>query len=174
MNIKKYKIIGVFAVFLLCFLFHFMYEWIPNIITSLFFPVNESIWEHMKLLFIPYVFYLIIEYFILHKKENNFYIQLFFVPIIGILIYLTIFLPIYNIIGENMFVSLTILFITIVIEEFISYKLATYEEIKYQGVIGIVGVFPIFNIFVYLTYFPNKTYLFYDTVKHIYGIPINK
>ena len=174
MNIKKYKIIGVFVVFALCFPFHFAYKWMPNLISSLFFPVNESIWEHMKLLFIPYVIYLVVEYFLLHRKENNFYIQLFFVPIIGIVSYLFLFLPIYSVLGENMIVSITLLFLTICFEQFVSYKIATYEEIKYQSIIGIIGVFLIFNIFVYLTYFPNKTYLFYDTTKNIYGVPLKK
>ena len=32
---------------------HFLYEWFPNALTALIAPVNESVWEHLKLLFFP-------------------------------------------------------------------------------------------------------------------------
>jgi hypothetical protein len=42
------------AAFLLGALFHNMYEWSGNnTIVGLFFPVNESVWEHLKLVFYP-------------------------------------------------------------------------------------------------------------------------
>ena len=34
-------------------LLHFLYDWLPNPVTALFAPVNESLWEHGKLLFWP-------------------------------------------------------------------------------------------------------------------------
>lgn len=34
---------------------HFLYEWLPNAVTALFSPVNESLWEHVKLIFWPYL-----------------------------------------------------------------------------------------------------------------------
>ena len=109
MNLKTIKIIGVFVIFSLCFLFHFLYDWLPNSLFSIFFPVNESIWEHMKLIFSSYVFYGIFDYLLIKKnniKYNNFLIQLFLIPIIGIILYLIVFIPIYNKIGENMIISI--------------------------------------------------------------------
>ena len=57
MTLKRTRIISTIGIFLLCFSFHFIYDWIPNYITAIFFPVNESIWEHMKLLFSATIFY---------------------------------------------------------------------------------------------------------------------
>ena len=34
---------------------HFLYQWMPNAVTALFSPVNESLWEHIKLVFWPYL-----------------------------------------------------------------------------------------------------------------------
>jgi len=34
---------------------HFVYELFPNVITAVLSPVNESIWEHIKILFWPYL-----------------------------------------------------------------------------------------------------------------------
>lgn len=32
---------------------HFLYEWLPCAITAIISPVNESVWEHVKLIFYP-------------------------------------------------------------------------------------------------------------------------
>jgi hypothetical protein len=32
---------------------HFLYEAVPNPLTALISPINESVWEHLKLLFWP-------------------------------------------------------------------------------------------------------------------------
>lgn len=32
---------------------HFLYDAVPNVLTALISPVNESVWEHLKLLFFP-------------------------------------------------------------------------------------------------------------------------
>lgn len=34
---------------------HFLYDLLPNPVTALFSPVNESIWEHLKLVYWPYL-----------------------------------------------------------------------------------------------------------------------
>ena len=175
MSLKAIKIIGFFVIFLLCFPFHFLYDWLPNSLFSIFFPVNESIWEHMKLIYTSFVFYGIFDYLLLKKNKivfNNFLIQLFLIPIIAIFIYLIIFIPIYKIIGENMIVSIGLLAIVILIEQILSYFILQYKEIKYQNIIGIIGIILIYIIFGYLTYKPIENYIFYDIVKDKYGINI--
>lgn len=53
-----YTILGVIFTFLAGTLLHFTYEWSGNNFwVGLFSPVNESTWEHMKLLFFPMLFY---------------------------------------------------------------------------------------------------------------------
>ena len=175
MSLKTIKIIGFFVIFLLCFPFHFLYDWLPNSLFSIFFPVNESIWEHMKLIYISFVFYGIFDYLLLKKNNinfNNFLIQLFLIPILAIIIYLIIFIPIYKIIGENMIVSIGLLAIVIMIEQILSIFILKYKEIKYQNIIGIIGIILVYIIFGYLTYKPIENYIFYDTVKDKYGINI--
>ena len=116
MNTKKLKIIMTIIIFLLAFPFHFLYDKFSNFIFFIFFPVNESIWEHMKLLFTSIIFSGVIEYIIIKKKDvkvNNYLLSLFIPAILSIPIYLIIFLPIYYKIGENFIITITIMFITI-------------------------------------------------------------
>ena len=147
MSLKTIKIIGFFVIFLLCFPFHFLYDWLPNSLFSIFFPVNESIWEHMKLIYTSFVFYGIFDYILLRKNKinfNNFLVQLFLIPIIAIFIYLIIFIPIYKMIGENMIISIGLLAVVILIEQILSYFILQYKEIKYQNIIGIIGIILIY------------------------------
>ena len=58
-----------------------------------------------------------VEYFIMKKLNlvfNNFLLNLFITSYSSIIIYLAIFLPIYNIIGENMIVSISLLVVDFV------------------------------------------------------------
>lgn len=53
-RLKRYLIIGILFVSLTGTISHFVYEWSGNcVLLGFFFPVSESTWEHMKLLFFP-------------------------------------------------------------------------------------------------------------------------
>lgn len=174
MNIKRVKVISVFGIFLISFLCHFTYEWFPNVIFSIIFPVNESIWEHMKIIVTSYLLYGIIDYMLLSKNgiiRNNFLFQLAFVPILGVLFYLIVYLPIYSLIGENMVVSIGLLFLIYIFMAIISYYFLMEENNKVLKIVSIPLIIIVYVIFAYLTYKPPKNYIFYDTVKEIYGIP---
>ena len=78
---NKIKIIGVFVSFILSILLHFIYGWIPNTLFSIVAPVNESIWEHMKLIVTSSLIFSMFEYFIYKKKDikfNNFILHFSF------------------------------------------------------------------------------------------------
>jgi len=173
MKIKTLKIIMTFVTFLLAFPFHFAYDKLPNFIFSIFFPVNESIWEHMKLLFTTIIFSGIIEYIIIKKKNikvNNFLLSLFLTALISIPIYLTMFLPIYYKIGENFIVAISIMFITISIIEFIGNYILKADNIKYSNIISLIFIIILYIIFGYLTYYPIEISLFFDPLEEKYGI----
>lgn len=170
---KKIILINTILTFLLCFLTHFLYEWFPNPVFSIFFPVNESIWEHMKMLYTTILIYGIIEYFILkifRTHYNNYFISLFLKSIISIPIYLAIYLPLYYNLGENMFINFTILILTIGLVNYIGYKIQKSDIIKYQKLISVIGIIITYIIFGILTYKTPHNELFFDTDKEKYGI----
>lgn len=60
-HLRHCTIIGIIFVMLTGTLSHFLYDWSgQNPVVGLFTPVNESIWEHMKLLFFPMLLYSLI------------------------------------------------------------------------------------------------------------------
>ena len=173
MNLKKSRVIAVIGIFLLCFLSHFLYSWLPNGLFAIIFPVNESIWEHMKMIFTSIILYGIIDYIILLKfniKNNNFYLNLFVTSLISIPIYLLLYLPIFHKFGENMFINISLMLLVIIITQIISYYILKTKPCKIANYISIIGIIICYIIFGYLTYHPIKSELFFDTQDEKYGI----
>jgi len=170
---KKYVFTNAILTFLLCFLTHFLYEWFPNPIFSILFPVNESIWEHMKMLYTTILIYGIIEYFILKKfsvTPNNFLLNVFLKSILAIPIYLIIYLPLYNLIGENFILNIIVLFVAIVIVNIIGFKIIDHKEFRYQKIIGVIGIILVYIAMTILTYKTPHLDIFFDSNKEKYGI----
>jgi len=60
-SLKRFCIVGAILTIILGIISHFVYEWSGNnFLVGLFFPVNESTWEHIKLVFFPMFFYALI------------------------------------------------------------------------------------------------------------------
>ena len=173
MKLKKTRIISVICIFILCFIFHFVYEIMPNTLTSIFFPVNESIWEHIKLVYTSIIFYGFIDYIILKKfniKFNNFFTSLFLSGITTILLFFIIYLPIYNIIGTKFIINILVMLFIIILSQIISYYILKMTKYKNINFISLLLIMTSFVIFAYLTYYPPKNNLFYDVKDKIYGI----
>ena len=127
----------------------------------------------MKILFTATLLYSFIDKIILKKLNvnyNNYCLQLFISAFISIPIYLIIYLPIYNFIGENMFVSIFLLLIVYIIMQYISYKIMQKKETKIPNYIFSILIILTYIIFIYLTYNPPQNYIFYDSENEIYGI----
>lgn len=173
MKNKKYFIISIIGLFLISFLAHFLYDWFPNKFTSIFFPVNESIWEHQKMTFTNYMLFGIIEYFLLKdKKINNFFFSLLISSIITILIVVGIFTPVFYLMStkDNIFITLGIYLFGIIIGKYVQYRLLQKKEYKILNIISIILIPIIFTVFGILTYYPLQNGLFYDYNEQKYGL----
>lgn len=52
---KRQLILTYIAAILAGCILHFLYDWFPNAATALVSPVNESLWEHIKLVYWPFL-----------------------------------------------------------------------------------------------------------------------
>lgn len=161
--------INSIIIFIIASISHFIYDLLPNSITLIFFPVNESIWEHLKLVFTSGVIFSLIN-LIISKEKNNFFYLTFSRSILLVIILLILYLPIYYLFGENLIVTLIILFITILITEYIISKLTTKKHYKTLNFISASLILVSYFIFTYLTYNPCKFDLFRDPQSNTYGL----
>ena len=174
MDLKKVKIVSIFGMFIFCFLTHFLYNFFPNTLFSIFFPVNESIWEHMKMMSSSILIWSILEYFLYKKfrvNHNNFILSLFLEVCLSIIIFLIIYLPIYHFIGSIFILNLIVLFISLYFVNIISYYILALRDL-HKELLGIVGIILLYIIFGILTYNPPFNYIFFDKMENKYGINI--
>lgn len=173
MSKKTINIIGIFIIFLLGFLVHGIYEWFPNILSIIFFPINESIFEHTKMIFTSYMIWIIIKYFILKRKnliENNFLFKELITTFIEIVIFLIVYIPVHNNTIDSLTITLLIYFITIVISQIINYYITFKNDYKYLKILSIIVIVITYAVSTYLAYKPPINSFFIDSTNNSYGL----
>lgn len=172
---KTYHIIG--AIFAIAFgsLLHFVFEWSNNNpIVGTFSAVNESTWEHIKLLIVPMVLYTIFEYFKYGKKYKNFFQVKFLSLLIGMVSIAVLYYSYKGIVGRHyVWLDIVIFFIAAILAYWFSYK--KLGKNKYDGtiskILSILGIILIVVLAIVFTFSPPEIDLFYDASKRLYGIP---
>lgn len=169
---RKLIFISSVSIFFICCLIHFTYDFLPCVFTSIFTPVNESTFEHMKMIFTSILIYSLFEYFLFNKinyKVNNFIFGSFIKSISSIFIFLIFYLPVYYRFGENMIITFILLFISLLINSFISFKIYKIKPF-HLNIISIILIIITYIIFGYFTYNPIKNHFFFDVSEEKYGI----
>lgn len=172
MTLKKWKAISVVGIFLLSALLHFIYDWFPCFFTSLFFPVNESIWEHNKIIVGSFLIWAIVEKLYCKKRKNVIFSECISSLVCMILVML-IFTPVYLYIlktNDNMIITFAIFIFAIIISQIVSYKLLQKEYNPRLEEFGVILFVVFFLINIIFTYYPPKVALFYDYTNQIYGL----
>lgn len=171
-NMKKRILVTSICILILSALFHSIYKMIPTFLTSIIFPVNESIWEHGKMILLSFIVWTVIEKTIFKDKGNTIYSN-FSTAIICIILTYLIFTPIFLYIlkaKDNLPVTIIIYFICILVSVFIKEKFIRKENDKTLETIGIIGFLTIYIVFGITTYKPLEKPIFYDYNEKIYGI----
>lgn len=143
---------------------HFIYELTgENQIIGFFFPVNESTWEHLKLIFFPTILYSVFEYFTLNKKYENYISAIVASAIWGMFSVVILFYTQKGILGYSIeWLNILIYYISIV---FMIYKKNKHlKSGKFtlkisQSVFTIIG-FVISILFIYFTKNPPSLGVF--------------
>lgn len=169
--ILKIEIGSTILVMIFGVLLHFLYEWSSNnSFVGIFSPVNESVWEHLKLIFYPLVLQIVIAYFYEQKHIEN-YLYAKTLALIISLCFVVIFYYTYSgIIGTNItFIDISTFFISILLSEYIFYKNVQTEKntSKYVSLTILSIIFVMFLLFTFVTPTIN---LFKDPITGTFGI----
>lgn len=171
-NLFIWQIIGLTFTAVLGTVLHFLYQWTNLKFIATISAVNESTWEHMKLVFVPSLAFAFIQSF--WAKDD--YECFWFVKLIGILLG-TLLIPIlfYTLSGSfghlSAITNISIFFIAIIIEYLT--ELFLFNRINkniYLKWISIGILLIIFALFIIFSFYPPKIPLFLDPVTNGYGI----
>lgn len=73
--LKQWRLAGAVVITLLGFVWHYLYGWSgENRLLGAIVPVNESVWEHLKLGYWGLVLFSAVEYFFIRRRVNNYYL----------------------------------------------------------------------------------------------------
>ena len=164
------KTIMIIVCIILAFPTHFVYDIFPNKLTAIFFPINESIWEHIKILVTSFLASNLLFYPFLKNNQNIFF-SVFIHCLIMIPLYLILFLPFYYMFGENLVYSIILIIIVDIIIFNLHFKFIAKDYFN-LNIIGIMGIILLYLTFTYFSYHPLLNDLFLDPIKNKYGFNI--
>ena len=174
MNYKKlfkFYIFSIIFTIILGTLLHFTFEWSDNnLLIGSFSAVNESTWEHLKLVFFPMLITIIICYFYLENDFSN-YLCAKTIGMITAMAFITIFFYTYTgILGINYaFLDIGSFIFAVILAEYIIYiKMKSSYQCNPKVSILILTV--LLFCFAIFTYFPPKINYFKDPITKTYGI----
>lgn len=171
-KIKKWEIVGFFWVIIVGSLLHFTYEWSgESTIVAIFSPVNESVWEHLKLGYFSLLLFSLIEYGFIKNDTNSFFIG----KAIGILameIFIVIVFYGYTSITKEAvsFIDIGSFVVGALICQLISYKIMKKEFGNIVNVLGLIVFLLIGCSFALFTFYTPKLPIFMDPKTKKYGI----
>jgi hypothetical protein len=170
-SILKLEILSGIFVMILGTLLHFTYEWSNNnLFVGVFSAVNESTWEHLKLLFFPMLISTIIGYFYTKNSVSN-YLCAKTKGILAALLFIIIFFYTYvGIIGTNFAIlDIASFFVAVILSEYISYKKIKSKS-PCNNLVSSIILLILLICFIVFTFFTPHIGLFKDPVTNMFGI----
>lgn len=175
-SIDLWQLVGFAVTGLGGTLLHFLYEWSGRLsFVAPFSAVNESTWEHMKLLFWPMLIFAIVQSFFMESCGNFWCVKLRGI-LLGLATIPILFYTYNGIIGKSPdWVNISIFFIAAAVSyvfEALSFKERGKNQRRELLCLGLILIIAI--LFVAFTFIPPELNLFKDPETGTFGIDLCK
>lgn len=173
-ELRRWEIIGFLVVGAVGTLLHFVYDWAGQArVAAAISAVNESIWEHMKLVFVPFLLFSLVEFIVFSDAFRNFFACKAASILLGLLAIPALFYTLTGALGELPdWLNITIFFAADALVYLVSYRLLTLGALRSGGaqIVGFVLLWALLFVFVWFTYRTPHLPLFRDPVSGCYGM----
>ncbi len=162
-RIKTAEIVSFIIASILGVIFHFVYNWTGQIrFIGFFVPINESIWEHLKLIFYPIIIVSLAEYYLGKIRSEKFLCIKARSVWIGMLSTVVLFYTYSGVLGQVIdWINIVIYFIAMGIAYCFSYSRLTQQKpIKDTPVICILSLTVIAILFMLFSLYPPSLGIF--------------
>ena len=161
-SLKLFCIIGAVFTNILGVLSHFVYDWTGNnFLVGLFFPVNESTWEHMKLLFFPMFLFTLFAGKWMEEKYPCIYNAMFLGILAGLGMIPTLFYTYTGILGFFLdWINITVFVLSVLVAYLVVYKVAGKECKQGNSKVLRYVMYVLLLAFMIFTLYPPKLGLF--------------
>jgi len=173
-SVLFYELVGMVFIIILGSVLHFTFEWSGgNSVVGAFSAVNESVWEHLKLVFWPALLFMLIEYLPLRKTANNFDLAKTTGVYLAIVTIPVVFYSYTAVTGKSIFlIDISTFVVAVIIGQISSYKLLTHKKLAENlDRISLVLLVILGIAFVLFTFYPPQLPVFRDPITGRYGIP---
>lgn len=170
--IKKWELWGIVWIILVGTLLHFTFEWSgESKFVGLFSPVNESVWEHLKMSYWAVTTFMIIEYWFIKPYTNSFFISKF-LGVLAMNLFIVVVFYTYNaFMEESLIIDIGSFMIGAVICQLIGIKIMSSRSSQGMERLGL-GLYIIMGlVFALFTFYPPHLGIFMDSNSKTYGIP---
>lgn len=160
-------------------LLHFVYEWFGGEIWASIGAVNESTWEHLKLLFWPVLLMTAAAYIVYGKESSMFLPARAVSVIIGMIVIVAVFYTYSGILGYNFLAADILTFVLGVASAYIvsfriikkgAMTISTGKDVSFISACSLAFILALAALFVIFTYYPPHIDIFEDPVTGYYGI----
>lgn len=174
-TLRRWEISGFLLTAVAGPLLHFTYAWSgENRIVAAFSAVNESTWEHMKLLFVPVFLFSLLEMAALAQRYRNLLAAKLSATLLGLVVIPVLFYTYTGVWGQgSTLMDIAIFYIAAALVYWFSYRLLQGGKLS-GGVLQIISLLVLWSIaflMVYFTYAPPHIALFRDPVTGFFGLP---
>ncbi len=173
-KMKNWYIAGAIFTMLFGTLLHFAYDWSgQSPLVGIFGAVNESIWEHLKLLFWPTLIFSIAEYNLFGREQKNFFVAKAASLYIGVLLIVILFYTYSGILGTNyLAIDILIFLLSVMVSWFVGYRIITsnHQVSRKANILSFFAILLLVLAFVVFTFTPPQLPLFEDPITGTCGI----
>lgn len=142
-----------------------------NRVVGLFAPINESIWERLKILYFPFLLFTIILYFVAKRNSKNLLFANALSITIGMLLTITLH---YTITGAFGVQSAALELGILVLCNIATYILCGYyvknNKFSINNLFGFIFLLILFLLFTIFSFRPPRVPLFQDSITKSFGI----
>lgn len=160
-DLKRFCVIGFLITTVLGIISHFVYEWTGGgFLVGLFFPVNESTWEHMKLLFFPMFLFSLVAGKRMERQYPCIYNAMFTGILVGLALIPTLFYTYSGILGFHVaWANIAVYIISVLVAYLVVYKVAMTCKNRNATVLRII-MYAFLVAFMVFTVYPPEIGLF--------------
>lgn len=164
MKLEKWEFIGIIIISLIGFGLLYAYEWSDNNqFIKLIAPINDSVWEHVKMAFYAMVVFGLLEYIFIGKEHKNF----IFAKTIGAFLAGFLLVVLYygytKFIDQALWLDIVIFIVAIIIAQLFSYFILKVRLfINGLNYIALLAFLAAIIVFASYTEHPLKAELFQD------------
>ena len=174
-RLKRWELGGGVFTAVMGTLLHFAYDWSgQRSWVAMFAAVNESTWEHMKLLFVPVFVWSVVQLWFHGRNYPNFLAARTAALLAGLTLIPTLYYTYTGALGRQAAWANILIFFLAVAEVFwLDHRLLKrgWGGRAWQQLAGLLILWALAFLFVYCTFYPVKLPLWQDPVTGGYGIP---